>query len=164
MARLNSMPVLIFILFSTLYKIWLSVYRATESVPSKNQKVKSERLCSVTYLASHKGTGKLYHTLRQTSACQIQPGSLQDTLTHIYISKKERKNWRKIRSIDPSLFSTDDFKDKISHTHIKSLPQDWLCSRRYNERKNPQQAVLQPTQCANLRERKSSKWSQVQLH
>lgn len=103
------------------------MYRATESVPSKNQKVKSERLCSVTYLASHKGTGKLYHTLRQTSACQIQPGSLQDTLTHIYISKKERKNWRKIRSIDTSLFSTDDFKDKISHTHIKSLPQDWLC-------------------------------------
>ena len=86
---------------------------------------------------------------------------MQDTLTHICISEKERKNWRKIKSLDPSLFSTHDFKGKLSHTHKHAASRlvvlSTRYSRRYDERMNPGQAVLQLTQCANLRDRERGK-------
>lgn len=51
----------IFIPFSTLYEMWLSVCRAAESVPPKP--VKSERLGSVIYSASQKKGQERFTTL-----------------------------------------------------------------------------------------------------
>lgn len=39
-----------------------------------------------------------------------------ETLSHICLSKEERKIWSKTESLDLSPFSTSSFKDKISHT------------------------------------------------